>query len=159
MSLYLYFFQGSESTYDVYMPSTSWTPMPGGRLYSHVELRINNNIVITRDGIDTTYVADWEDVPKDVKVTRIKLPHTPKQIERLLDRRSKLRLDGHPYRYRDFRHAANNAICPKSYFKKGFTCATMVAYLLEFEHYYAMCPDDIWVALLTGKQTINYNNR
>lgn len=150
MALYLYLFQEPDNLHPGYFPSHAWTPHTPGRIFAHAELRIGYDTVITRDGIDTTYVADWADTPKEIRVVRIKLPHTEQQIKELLIRRGQLRLAGHPYRYRDFIHAARNGICPQSYFKKGFTCATMAAYLLGFEDYYKMCPDGIYYRLVSG---------
>lgn len=150
MSLYLYLFQEPDDLHEGYYPSHAWTPHSSGRIFAHVELRIDRTTVITHDGADTTYTAGMQNVPKSVRVVRIKLPHSEDEIKALLTRRQELRLDGHPYRYRDYTHAANNSMCPRSYFKQAFTCATMVAYLLGLDDFYKMCPDGIYYRVVSG---------
>lgn len=148
MSLHLYFFRDhTAAERDDLFPSETWTPHSAGTIFTHVELRINRTTTINRLSNVITYVTDDKQVPPHIDIVTLKLPD--EMIPLILSRRTELNLIPH-YRYRDFLSAANYGYCTKSLLKTGFTCATMTAYLLGFEQYYRMCPDDLWYSLLTG---------
>lgn len=145
MSILLDFTRQPNGHVSEAMPSVNLTPNRNGYLFDHVELHIDGYRIWWFGGAGLS-VKKVEPVPdgwfeNGGSYTTVSLDERLREI--VLQRRHALgcikRL-----RWKSYMDFTKNEFCVEAWLKTGFTCANMVGYLLGYEDYYKLVPDDIW---------------
>ena len=140
MSLHLLFFSVHDQSHISSFPSQV---LSKGR-FDHVELLIDNKYVVSQtDGLLYEFTQKKGDRPYSLVKVRLKEYDSSSALTRLqgLRRLQAFRL---PYRMRDFTYMSSREHCARSVLKTGFTCTTLVAYLLGHPEYYRIVPDMLY---------------
>ena len=143
MSLYLEFTKHPSKSYSEAVPSVNLTPNRNGYLFDHVEINIDGLRLTWFGGaetwIDYRNLDDLEE--QGGRRARFKLDESLKD-EILKTRRGMGTIN--KLRWKSYMDFTKNEFCAEAWLKTGFTCANMVGYLLGYEDYYKLVPDDIW---------------
>lgn len=144
MSLILDFTRQPTGHTSEAMPSVNLTPNRNGYLFDHVEIHVNRRKIKWYGDPGLTGIVgpvpdDWKE--SGALWTTMSLDYGLKDT--ILQRRRELGILK-KLRWADYMNFTKNEMCIQAYFKTGFTCANMVGYLLGYEDYYKLVPDDIW---------------
>ena len=148
MGLHLLFFSSHDKSRVIKFPSQV---LSKGN-FDHVELLIDNKYVVSQiDGLLYEFKQSDNDRKYNLTKVRLKNYDTDEVLLRLneLKRCGAFRL---PYRMRDFEYMSSREHCARSLLKTGFTCTTLVAYLLGHSEYYKIVPDMIYDSFFHSKK-------
>lgn len=148
MSLYLDFTRQPSSRYCEVMPSINLTPNRNHYLWDHVEIILDGYRITWFGGEvrwedERVFGEEWRERGGEHGTLSLdnslkdNIWHTRNNVGTI----NKLRWKS----YMDF---TKNEFCAEAWLKTGFTCANMVGYLLGYEDYYKLVPDDIWYRAL-----------
>ena len=149
MSLHLQFTRQPTECYCEAMPSVNLTPNRNRYLFDHVEIIIDDLRVTWFGGaetwlnIQTVDTQEWLD--KGGAYATLSLDRALQ--DEILRKRSALGTIN-KLQWRSYMAFTRNEFCVEAWLKTGFTCANMVGYLLGYDDYYKLVPDDIWYRAL-----------
>lgn len=116
--------------------------------YDHVEIHVETGVVCQMDGKIYAVTKPNPKYRDNYRVTRVRIDTISlEEILATLDRLQKVGAFKTAYRMSDYRYMSTRGHCPRSLLLTGFTCATLVAYILGYHDYWKMVPDNIYNSL------------